>query len=97
MRPTKTKALELLAQQRDKIADVRKVKSDSPEFAKWWNLTQTIISNIFGQESPQELRFGQIEYGLLAFSSNTPESSWHRAYLQGLDSGEAQLEALTAR
>jgi hypothetical protein len=96
MKPPKTKALTLLTQQRDAIAALKRTSRESPDFDKWWQLTRTIVANLYGQESPQLSHFEGISYGLLAFSSSTPDSAWHKAYLDGLDNAEAQLEALVA-
>lgn len=96
MNPSKVKALGLLTQQRDAIAALKRTSRKSPDFDKWRQLTRTIFANRYGQEPPQLAHFERISYGLMAFSSSTPESALHRAYPDGLDTAEAQLEALLA-
>ena len=94
MKPAKAKALSLLKQQLEPIPKLKSSRRDSPDFDKWWQMTRTVIANLFGQESPQLANFADISYSLMAFTSSTPDGAWQRAYVSGLETAEAQLEAL---
>lgn len=94
MKPAKAKALSLLKQQLEPIPKLKSSRRDSPDFDKWWQMTRTVIANLFGQESPQLANFADISYSLMAFTSSTPDGTWQRAYVSGLETAEAQLEAL---
>jgi hypothetical protein len=93
MKPGKAKALTLLKQQLEPIAKLKTSPRD-PEFDKWWEMTRTIIANLFGHESLQLANFAYISYIPKFYSSSTPESAWHRVHVSGLETAEAQLEAL---
>jgi hypothetical protein len=95
-RPPRDKAIALLKQQHTAIERLRGVHHDSPEFSKWWQLTRTIITNLFGQDSPQITNFTSIDYSLMMCTSDTPDSAWQNAYVDGLNSADAQLLALLA-
>jgi len=92
----KDKSLGLLREQLNAIGELKRVHHDDPAFDKWWQKTRSIVSNIFGQDSHQLEQFVGIQYGLMAFTSDTPDSSWQQAYVDGLNNAEAHLEALIA-
>ncbi len=94
MKPSKQKALKLIREQLEAIPNLKGVRQDSPEFRKWWQMTRTIIGNLFGPDSSQLANFGEISYDVPVWSTATPESSFQRAYVRGLESHEGNLEAL---
>jgi len=96
MEVPKDKARELLSAQIGPIKQLRQQRRGSIDFDKWWTRSKSIISNLFGENSPQLKDFCQISYSLSYFSSGTPDSSFQKAYVDGLDTAEAQLEALIA-
>jgi hypothetical protein len=79
----KDKSLALLREQIEPIAELKRTHHDDPAFDKWWQKTRAILSNVFGQDSHQLEQFAGIQYGLMMFSSGTPDSSWQRAYVDG--------------
>lgn len=89
----KIQAISLLEEQLKGVAPLKNKRRDSPDFDKWWQKTKTIIANLFGAPSDQLKEFTSISYSLMAFSSSTPDSAFHRAYLSGLETAEAYLEA----
>lgn len=86
----------MLKEQLRPIPQLKNLSRDSAEFAKWQQLTKSVIANVFGQDSPQRRNFDSISYHLSYVSSATPDSAYQRAYVGGLEDGEAQLEALIA-
>lgn len=90
----KDKARELLTGQLEPIQRLRQQKRGSIDFDKWWTRTKSIISNLFGDDSPQLKDFCQISYSLGMFTSDTPDSYFQAAYVEGLGTAQAQLEAL---
>lgn len=89
----KVKAIRLLTEQKDFIQQLRSYRSDTPEFGKWWHKTSTILSNLFGEGTQQVKSFSEISYSLGFFTSDTPNSAFKKAYLEGLDAAEGLLEA----
>ncbi len=92
----KDKARELLTSQIGPIKQLRQQRRGSIDFDKWRTRSKSIISNLFGDDSPQLKDFCQISYSLSFIISGTPDSDFQKAYLEGLDTSEAQLEALVA-
>ena len=95
-RPTKAKAIERLGRALDEIPALKKLPrgNSSPEFEKWRRNTQIAITNTFGDESRHIQDFNNISYSLMAFSTSTPDSAFHRAYLSGLESAAPVLESM---
>ena len=89
----KNKAIALLKEQLIAVVPLKSKKRDSQEFDKWYQKTNSTVSNIFGPSSQQTKEFKSISFSLMMFSSSTPDSSFHQAFLDGLDSSEAYLEA----
>lgn len=94
MKIDKNKALELLKRQLVVVDGLKSVSRKASEFDRWWEGTRTIIANLFGQESSQLTNFTLVSYSLSFFSSSTPDSQFHQAYVNGLENAAAQLEAM---
>ncbi|EDS78544.1 conserved hypothetical protein [Clostridium botulinum C str. Eklund] len=82
----------LIKRQLNEIEELKN-KRGSVEFTKWVRLTKSIISNIFGENSSQLKEFSNIKYNLVIFSAYTPEESFNRAYVKGLEVAQALLGA----
>jgi hypothetical protein len=96
MKPPKAKAIALLSQQLAPIPDLKSESRKASGFVKWKELTQTILANLFGQESPQLKNFLAVNYAPRVTTSEMLESDYQQYHVQGLKTAEAQLEAAVA-
>jgi hypothetical protein len=87
------RAIEILERQRTAIDGLRSSRR-SPEFTKWQRDTEVAIQRIFGTDSRHKEDFSRIHYHLSAFSSGTPDSEFHNAYLRGLDTAKSILSSM---
>lgn len=92
-RLAKDKAERLLRDQLEEIKELRKQRYSSDQFDKWLEKTNAIIRAIYGEPSPQFGRFSRISYSPMVLTPNTPDSTWQKCYLDGLDSAVAVLDA----
>lgn len=88
------RAIKILERQRSIIPTLRQADSGDPEFTKWQRDTEIAIQKIFGDSSRHYNDFSKISYSLTVFTTGTPDSEFHRAYLRGLDEGEAILSSM---
>jgi dGTP triphosphohydrolase len=91
----KQKAIEILEKQRFEINGLKKLSntSSSPEFTKWHRDTQIAIQKIFSEDSRHINDFIDISYRLNIFSSDTPDSKFNKAYINGLDKASSILSS----
>lgn len=92
---TKEESIRLLLQQINLIEEVKGMYKN-PQFDKWKRDTVVIIENIFSENKGKKYvaQFEQIKYSLSAFSLGTPESSFVRAFQNGLDRAGVFLQSL---
>lgn len=88
------KAVELLAAQVGSIGSLRNTRDKEPEFEKWWSKSKSIVSNLFGEKSPEYINFAKISFRQYCATSRTTTTEHFQAYLSGLTRAEAQLLAL---
>lgn len=86
------KAVELLKAQLTAIPDLKGESPDSPDFKEWREKTRLVITRLPHQYSCEVKRFECIPYLTRSFSAGKDECD--RVYVQGLESAEAQLNAL---
>lgn len=92
--PTKAKAIERLRRVLNAVPELKRLSISSPEFEKWHRNTQVTITNAFEGESSHISDFNKINYSLLIFSSDTPESEFQAAYVRGLERAASVLESM---
>jgi predicted nucleotide-binding protein len=90
----KSKALERLHRALDEISGLKPQRHGSAEFKKWHRNTEVAIAKSFGDESQHVKEFTRIRYSLGLYNSNTPDSSFQRAYVNGLDSASSILQSM---
>lgn len=93
-RMNKAQAIALLEQQRDVTETLGNADDSRPEFKKWRRDTQIVIERIFGKETRNLKDFDDLRYGLIAFTSSTPDREFHAAYRRGLASAAAVLNSM---
>lgn len=94
-RPTKTKAIERLSKVLNRVPELKKLPySGSPEFKKWRRDAEVAISNTFEKETDHVKDFNNINYSLMAFHSDTPDSKFQDAYVKGLGYAASVLESM---
>lgn len=91
MRISKDEAIDKICRQKDMIAPLKSIESGSPKFKKWYRDTEITIQKIFGENTRHIQDFSNVQYSLMAFSDETPDSEWERAYRDGLSEAEALL------
>ncbi|MFT4254898.1 MAG: hypothetical protein QM608_20740 [Caulobacter sp.] len=89
----KTQAITLLEQQRDAVQGLGAKGDSSTEFKQWRRDTQVAIERIFGQTRNIK-DFDDIRYGLIAFTSSTPDHQFRAAYQRGLATAVAVLNSM---
>lgn len=90
----KSKSLERLQKAIEDIPNLKKLKSGSPEFEKWYRNTEIAITNTFGEKSRHITDFTNIHFSLMVISTSTPDSAFQRAYLDGLESASSVLQSM---
>ena len=93
-RPPKSKAIERLRRILNEVPGLKRLPSHSPEFKKWYRNAQVAITNTFGSESNHGADFNKIDYSLMIFTSDTPDSEFQAAYVRGLESAASVLESM---
>jgi hypothetical protein len=91
---TKQQALVRLQKQLNEIETIRSGPKFSPEFKKWYRDTEVVIEKIFGDKTRHTKDFKSISYSLSRYSSTTPDSSFHQAFLRGLDGASSVLRSI---
>lgn len=89
----KTDAISKLNQQINEIRKVKAIAKFGPTFTKWQRDTRVALSKIFSGDDTPAKEFDDINYHLLAFTDETPESAHDNVYLRGLEEAEAFLES----
>lgn len=92
--PTKSLASARLQRTLDEIPSLKQMPRGSQEFTKWHRTTGLAIRYAFPDSNEHIQSFETIRYSLMAFAAGTPDSSFQRAYVSGLDSAEAILESM---
>lgn len=87
------RAIEILERQRAAIDDLRSSRR-SQEFTKWQRDTEVAVQRIFGADSRHSTDFSEIRYSLSIFTTGTPDSDFHEAYLHGLDTAKSILSSM---
>ncbi len=75
---------------------MKKVKATArfgPTFSKWQRDTRVALLRIFSDDERTAKDFDDIHYHLPILTDSTPDSSYDRAYLEGLEQAEAFLES----
>jgi predicted nucleotide-binding protein len=83
-----------LTKARDAIAPLKSIRRGSPEFDKWHRNTEVAIANTFGENARHVKDFKDIHFGLIAWSTGTPDSAWDEAYQGGLGRSESVLQSM---
>lgn len=90
-KPTKAKAIERLKRSLDAIPDLKQRRDG---FGKWRRDTEIAITNTFGETTRHSEDFKNIRYSLFMFSSSTPDSAFHQAYVSGLENADSILRSM---
>lgn len=93
-KPAKAKAIERLQKSLNAIPDLKQKRHGSPDFEKWHRNTKVAIGNTFGEESRHVKDFTNIYFSLMVITSNTPDSAFQRAYVDGLESASSVLQSM---
>lgn len=89
----KEEKIKLLNKLKNKIVDLKKLKSWSPEFNAWLSQSELILSKVFIREPIYVQKFKDISYSLSCFTLNTLESEIEEAYKKGLDEVYCLIES----
>jgi len=89
----KTKSVQIIERQIERINEIRNKDSGSPEFAKWHRDTEVAIENIFVDSSRHKDDFNNIGYSVMVWSDSTPESAFEKAFQRGLDEATSILNS----
>ena len=92
--PKKAKSIERLRKVLDKVPELKMLPHESPEFTKWRRNALVAITNTFGSKSGHVENFKSIHYSPIAFTFDTPESDFVKAYRRGLESAASVLESM---
>ena len=92
--PSKSKSIERLRRLVNSISELQKLESFSPEFEKWKRNTQVAIERTFGNRTNHLGDFNAVSYSLSVFSSNTPDSRFQEAYVDGLEHAKSILDSM---
>ena len=87
-------SIEILRARISEVEDVAKQKRFSPQFKKWQRDTSVAIRKAFGKDCNYAQDFENISYGLIAFTTSTPESRFDEAFQDGLRAAVAMLESM---
>ena len=87
------RAIEILERQRAAIDGLRSSRR-SQEFTKWQRDTEVAVQKIFGADSRHSADFSGIRYSLMVMTNSTPDSAFHEAYLDGLDTAKSILSSM---
>ena len=93
-RPPKSKAIERLRKVLNEIPELKTLPFDSSEFKKWHRNALVAITNTFGSKSSHGADFNKIDYSLMIFTTDTPDSEFQAAYVRGLESAASVLESM---
>lgn len=83
--------IKLLLEQKEATMNLQ-YKRKTTEFDKWKRRTRSIIEKVFGTQSLYLKEFNAIRYSLSAYSLSTPEESFQRAYVRGLENARGLIE-----
>ena len=90
---TKVEALQKLEKIVARITPLEQQGRSSEEFKKWKDDARTLLRYVFPDEIGYLAQFGNIRFSTMTTSSRTTESDLHRAFLTGLSSARAMLQA----
>ncbi|MDE8741218.1 hypothetical protein PZA20_05220 [Pectobacterium polaris] len=96
---TPEKAVEILERQKAEIPTIQQERRNTgknPRFTLWDRNTKTAISKIFGQDSDHKKEFSSINYSVMAFFGDTPNSVFDNAFCHGLDEASSLLTSMIA-
>ena len=94
-RPSKAKAIERLRRALDKVPELEKLSSDSPEFEKWRRDTRVAIENTFVEDSTHVQEFDGISfYWRPVLWTGENETYKRKTYLRGLQKSFSLLESM---
>lgn len=91
--PPTTDTKERFSQQIARVAALKQVNSDSPEFRKWRRDTEVLIEQVFGSDTRHLRDFRDVDYSLRVSYVDTPEEEYQEAYRHGLDHAAAILQS----
>ncbi|GCD12255.1 toll/interleukin-1 receptor domain-containing protein [Clostridium tagluense] len=84
-------SIKFLLEQKEAIVNLPD-KRRSPQFDKWKRRTRLIIEKVFSNGSLHLKEFDGIRYSLSVFSLSTPEESFQRVYMRGLEDAMGLIE-----
>lgn len=87
------RAVSRLKEQLERISEIKKTPSFSPEFKKWKRDTEVAIQKIFGENGRHLKDFRGIGYSLGVFSTGTPEEEFEQAFREGLDEAASIIQS----
>lgn len=90
----KSRALQLLQKLIDEVPTLKNQHESSSEFSRWNQTANGTISQLFGSDCQPLKDFRAITYSLGFWTSSTPDSAYHSAYVRGLQEAQGQIEAL---
>lgn len=88
-----TDAKERFRQQIARVAALKQVNSDSPEFHKWRRDTEVVIEQAFGSDARHLRDFRDVDYSPGDSDPFTEEDEYQEAYRHGLDHAVAILQS----
>ena len=91
---SKSRAVKRLEKSLGEIPTLEKMEEGSPEFTKWRRNTEVTIARTFGENTPHVKDFKRISFSLIAFTTNTPNYEFRRAYVRGLKDAGSILESM---
>ena len=91
---SKSRAVKRLERSLSEIPTLEKMKRGSPEFTKWKRNTEVAIVHTFGENTLHVKDFKGISFSLRVFTTGTPESEFHHAYVRGLKNAGSILESM---
>ena len=92
-RPAKNKSIERLLRALDKIASLKQMERESPEFEKWKRDAVVAISRTFADKTNYVIDFNTIRYTPTTITLDVPHD-YQMYYVRGLDSAASLLESM---
>ncbi|HYU31020.1 MAG TPA: hypothetical protein VEW48_02575 [Thermoanaerobaculia bacterium] len=78
------------------LPSLRGGSENSPEFKRWQRDSRVVLERFFGRDDTHVLEFGDLYFGLTAFSDDTPEEEFVEAFNRSLERAAAFLESVIA-
>ncbi len=83
-----------ILERRSTAIDGLRSSRPSRALTKWQRDTEVAVQRIFGADNRHSADFSEIRYCMSVFTTGTPDSDCHDAYLRGLDTAKSILSSM---